>query len=106
MIEHINLKLDGFGTDCLRIIKGVKRITRVPNEVIYKQTGKKPLAESSQSASSDTSAMCLSLMTVSPRRFSPFTTLPDRYDPRFKFSQSFTGFCFNLAWRRVVEENG
>jgi hypothetical protein len=57
----------------------------VPNEVIYKQTGKKPLAESSQSASSDTWAMCLSLMTVSPRRFSPFTTLPDRYDPRFKF---------------------
>jgi hypothetical protein len=38
MTEHINLKLDGFGTDHLRIIKGVKRITRVPNEVIYEQT--------------------------------------------------------------------
>jgi hypothetical protein len=36
-------ELDGFGTNCLRIIKGVKRIARVPNEVIYEQTGMKPL---------------------------------------------------------------
>jgi hypothetical protein len=44
MTKHMELELDGFGTNCLRIIKGVKRIARVPNEVIYEQTGMKPLS--------------------------------------------------------------
>jgi hypothetical protein len=43
MTKHMEMELDGFGTYSLRIIKGVTRIARVPNEVIYEQTGMKPL---------------------------------------------------------------
>jgi hypothetical protein len=43
MTKHMEKELHGFGTNRLRIIKVVKRIVRVPNEVIYEQTGMKPL---------------------------------------------------------------
>jgi hypothetical protein len=43
MTKHMGMELDSFGTNCLSIIKGVKRIARVPNEVIYEQTDMQPL---------------------------------------------------------------
>jgi hypothetical protein len=39
----MELELDGFYTNRLRIIKGIKRIARVPNEVIFEQIVLKPL---------------------------------------------------------------
>jgi hypothetical protein len=35
--------IDGFGTNCLRVILGIKKIDHVPNEEIYKRSGMKPL---------------------------------------------------------------
>jgi hypothetical protein len=36
-------ELNGFGTNCLRIILGIKRIDKVPNTRIYELTDMKPL---------------------------------------------------------------
>jgi hypothetical protein len=35
--------IDGFGTNCLRVILGVKKIDHVPNVEIYERSGMKPL---------------------------------------------------------------
>ena len=43
MTKQMELELDGFGTNCLRIILGIKRIDRVRNELIYEQTHMRPL---------------------------------------------------------------
>ncbi len=35
--------IDGFGTNCLRVLLGIRRIDKVPNDTIYIRTNMKPL---------------------------------------------------------------
>ena len=41
--NQLDQELDGFGTNCLRIILGIKRTDRVHNDTIYKMTNMGPI---------------------------------------------------------------
>ena len=43
LTKSMEASIDGFGTNCLRVILGIKRIDRVPNVHIYERTDMKPL---------------------------------------------------------------
>jgi len=43
LTKHLEQELDGFGTNCLRFILGIKRIARVRNEAIYEQSKMAPV---------------------------------------------------------------
>ena len=39
LTRQMEKEIDGFGTNCLRIILGIKKLDKIPNELIYAQTG-------------------------------------------------------------------
>jgi hypothetical protein len=43
MTKQMNVEIDGFHTNCLRTILGIKRIDKVTNDEIFSKSGSQPL---------------------------------------------------------------